>query len=166
MRLWDFNFSLCLQQKIMRMNSVMLKRFFFISCLSKIFFSLSVYAQTAKQIIVFNDPGKSKGKVYVAVYNKEADFLRKDKIFIEKIVETDAKGFATISFENIASGTYAIAAFLDENGNGKMDTNFFGIPKEKYGFSNNIRPMMRAATFKEASFVVTNKESTINIKLK
>jgi uncharacterized protein (DUF2141 family) len=128
--------------------------------------SLSAYAQTARQTIMFSNTGKSRGKIYVAFYNKEADFLRKEKIFIGKTVEINAKGFATISFDNIASGTYAIAAFLDENGNGKMDTNFFGIPKEKYGFSNNIRPMMRAATFKEASFTVTNRENTINIKLK
>jgi len=130
------------------------------------FCSLSTYAQTAKQTIVLSNPGKNRGKVYVAFYNKEADFLRKNRIFIEKTVEINAGGFATISLENIAFGTYAIAAFLDENGNGKMDTNFFGIPKEKYGFSNNVRPMMRAATFKEAAFVVTNKESTIHIKLK
>ena len=94
------------------------------------------------------------------------DFLKEEKVFMGKSVEINAKGFATISVENIASGTYAIAAFLDENGNGKMDINFLGIPKEKYGFSNNARPLMRAATFKEASFVVTNKENTIHIKLK
>ena len=131
-----------------------------------LFFSLPAYAQAAKQTIVFSNTGKSGGKVYVAFYNREADFLKKEKMCMGRTVEINAKGSATISFENIASGTYAIAAFLDENGNGKMDTNFFGIPKEKYGFSNNIRPMMRAATFKEASFAVTNKESTIYIKLK
>ena len=102
----------------------------------------------------------------MAFYNKEADFLNEDKIFMGKTVEINAKGTATISLENISPGTYAIAAFLDENGNGKMDTNFLGIPKEKYGFSNNVRPMMRAATFKEASFVVTNKDISISIKLK
>ena len=131
-----------------------------------LFCSLPVYSQGAKQTIVFNNTGRKGGKVYVAFYNREADFLKEEKMCMGKTVEINARGLATISFENIASGTYAIAAFLDENGNGKMDTNFFGIPKEKYGFSNNIRPMMRAATFKEASFAVTNKESTIHIKLK
>ncbi|MEP7374080.1 MAG: DUF2141 domain-containing protein [Chitinophagaceae bacterium] len=148
------------------MKPVFLKRFFFMCCLILVCCCFPASAQTARQTVVFSNPGKSSGKVYVAFYNKEADFLKKDKIFISKTVEIHAKAVATISFENIALGTYAIAAFLDENGNGKMDTNFFGIPKEKYGFSNNIRPMMRAATFKEAAFVVAIKESAIHIKLK
>jgi uncharacterized protein (DUF2141 family) len=83
-----------------------------------------------------------------------------------KTLEVNGEPGATAVFENMATGTYAIAAFLDENGNGKMDTNFLGIPREKYGFSNNARPLMRAANFKEASFIVGNKESTISIKLK
>lgn len=148
------------------MKSMAFHGFFFISFLILIFYSHTVCAQRTKQTIVFSNPGKSKGKVYVAFYNKEEDFLREDKIFMGNTVEINANGIATISLENMIPGTYAIAAFLDENGNGKMDTNFFGIPKEKYGFSNNVRPLMRAATFKEASFVVTSKESTISIKLK
>ena len=152
--------------KMMRMKSVVFSQFFFTTSLSLIFYSNAVCAQRAKQTIVFSNPGKNKGKVYVAFYNKEADFLNEDKLFMGKTVEIKAKGTATISLENISPGTYAIAAFLDENGNGKMDTNFLGIPKEKYGFSNNARPMMRAATFKEAAFAVTNKEITISIRLK
>jgi uncharacterized protein (DUF2141 family) len=148
------------------MTPATFNKIFFIAFLISIFYCHSVGAQTAKQIIVFSNQGKAKGKVYVAFYNKEADFLRKDKIFLEKTVEINARGTVSISFENMTPGTYAIAAFLDENGNGKMDTNFLGFPKEKYGFSNNARPMMRAATFKEASFAVSNKENTINIKLK
>ena len=123
-------------------------------------------SQTATQTIVFNNLDKKEGKIYIAWYNKEEDFTKEDKIHLAKVVEVKDKNTVTVVFENILPGTYAIAAFFDQNGNGKMDTNFFGIPKEKYGFSNNVRPMMRAATFKEASFVVTNKENTISIKLK
>ena len=36
-------------------------------------------------------------------------------------------------------GWYAISVYHDENGNGKLDTNALGIPKERYGFSNNAR---------------------------
>jgi uncharacterized protein (DUF2141 family) len=47
-----------------------------------------------------------------------------------------------------------------------MDTNFLGIPKEKYGFSNNKYPLARAASFKEAAVTIGDKDGTINIRLK
>ena len=52
-------------------------------------------------------------------------------------------------------GEYAIAVFVDLNGNGKMDKNFFGIPKEQYGFSNNVMGRMSAPTFDQAKFTIT-----------
>jgi uncharacterized protein (DUF2141 family) len=33
---------------------------------------------------------------------------------------------ATCNFEGVPPGQYAVAVFHDENGNGKMDTNFIG----------------------------------------
>lgn len=129
-------------------------------------FPMITKSQSATQTIVFNNLDQKAGKIYIAWYNNEADFTREDKIHLAKAVEVQGKNTVAVVFENILPGTYAIAAFFDQNDNGKMDTNFFGIPKEKYGFSNNARPMMRAATFKEASFMVTNNESTISIKLK
>lgn len=129
------------------------------------FSSVAVSAQANKQTIFFTNIENTSGKIYIALYNKEADFPKKNKIFISKVVDVNGESQAVAIFDNLATGTYAIAAFLDENGNGKMDTNFLGIPKEKYGFSNNARPLMRAANFKEASFIV-DKENTISIKLK
>jgi len=43
----------------------------------------------------------------------------------------------TITFKDLKPGKYAIRYFHDENINGELDTNAFGIPKEGYGFSNN-----------------------------
>jgi len=42
----------------------------------------------------------------------------------------------------------------DENKNGKMDKNIAGIPVEGYGVTNNPKPALRAATFKEATFTL------------
>lgn len=37
-------------------------------------------------------------------------------------------------------GDYALLLFLDENGNGELDRNFIGIPREPIALSNNYRP--------------------------
>ncbi|HPZ89719.1 MAG TPA: DUF2141 domain-containing protein, partial [Flavihumibacter sp.] len=71
-----------------------------------------------------------------------------------------------VPFDNIPDGTYAVSVFLDENDNGKLDANGFGIPKEDYGFSNNVRPLTRAANFNESKFVVKGKGAPIVIEVK
>ena len=53
-----------------------------------------------------------------------------------RITERIDKGAYQRSFD-ILPGTYAIKLHIDENENGKLDTNFLGIPKEQYGTSNN-----------------------------
>lgn len=69
-------------------------------------------------------------------------------------------------FKNIPRGKYAIAFFLDENGNYELDRKIFGIPEEKYGFSNNILSALRSATFEESIFEIGKSEALINIILK
>ena len=66
-----------------------------------------------------------------------------------RIQERVSKGSYQRSFD-IPPGTYAVKLHIDENENGKLDTNFLGIPKEQYGISNNILFL----NFKRASFVI------------
>lgn len=46
---------------------------------------------------------------------------------------------STATFAGLAAGDYAVLAFHDENGNGRLDLNFLGIPREPLGFSNRYR---------------------------
>lgn len=63
----------------------------------------------------------------------------------------DLSDGAMHAFENVPTGTIAILAFVDENGNGYLDKNFIGIPRETLGISNNYRPKGPPA-FQRASF--------------
>jgi uncharacterized protein (DUF2141 family) len=36
--------------------------------------------------------------------------------------------------------------------NGKLDTNWLGIPKEGYGFSNDVKDLLSSPPFSAASF--------------
>lgn len=47
-----------------------------------------------------------------------------------------AGGGGPVRFEGLAAGSYAVLVFHDENGNGELDGNFLGIPREPLGFSN------------------------------
>jgi len=118
------------------------------------------------QTLVISNLDKIKGKLYIGWYNSADAFPEPSRSVYRKIVEVENKESVEVPFENIPPGIYAVAVFLDKNGNGKIDKNILGIPKEKYGFSNNKYPLTRAATFTEAAFTIGEKELSISIRLK
>ena len=104
-----------------------------------------------------------KGKMYIGLYDKAKGFREISKTFKKAIVPIDSKSLVH-TFHNIPKGIYAISVFHDENNNRKLDTNFLGIPKENYGFSHNIKHLMRATNFNEAKFILKkNVKFIINI---
>lgn len=60
---------------------------------------------------------------------------------------------ASITFEAIPYGRYAIAILHDENDDMKMNKNFFGLPREGYGFSNNVMGTLGPPSFGKSSFL-------------
>jgi uncharacterized protein (DUF2141 family) len=62
-------------------------------------------------------------------------------------------GTTIVIIRDVPPGRYAAQAFHDRNGNGKVDRNFLGIPKEGVGFSNDAPTPMRAPHFADAMFV-------------
>jgi uncharacterized protein (DUF2141 family) len=60
------------------------------------------------------------------------------------------------SFPRVKAGTYAVAVFHDENGNGKLDTNFLGIPSEGVGVSNNATGSFGPPKWDDAKFLLRN----------
>lgn len=123
---------------------------------------LSALAQETQTVTVeFNGMKSDKGDLYIALYNSEDSFLKKPlKGTIAKVIDKKA----TVVFKDIAIGTYAISAFHDANNNKKMDTNFFGIPKEPIGISNDATGFMGPPKYKNAKFKVL-KNIKLSIKI-
>ena len=61
---------------------------------------------------------------------------------------------AEISIDSIFPGKYAIQFFHDENKNQKMDFNLIGIPKEKFGSSNDVKPILGPPKFEKMLFEI------------
>jgi uncharacterized protein (DUF2141 family) len=125
-----------------------------------------VDAQTASTLTVnVSALRNAQGKVMVAVYKDAAGFPDTPKVaFRKELVDIDAKALtAKAVFPDMPHGSYAVAVLHDENGNGDMDKNMLGIPKEGHGASKNPEPMMRAPKFEEAQFSMT-APATLEIK--
>ena len=104
---------------------------------------------------------ETKGEMHLAIYD-DADVFENDngekggaaKGIIQGVIEDVEVGNATYTFD-LPNGTYAIGIFVDTNYNNKMDRNFFGVPKEQYGFSNDAKGSFGPPSFKDASFTVS-----------
>ena len=70
---------------------------------------------------------------------------------------------ARISFDSISPGKYAIQFFHDENENQKMDFSLIGIPKEKFGSSNDVKPLLGPPKFKKMLFNLNDNKKVIMI---
>ncbi len=71
-----------------------------------------------------------------------------------------------ITVADLPEGNYAIKAFHDVNGNGGMDFNWMGIPKEPYAFSNNAMGTMAAPKFEQAAFPVKRGRNITRFRMR
>jgi uncharacterized protein (DUF2141 family) len=125
-------------------------------------FTSQIQSQEGYNISVkVNGLSSNEGKVFLAIYDTEEDFLENT---FKGTTSSITNQTCEVIFENIPKGIYAISIFHDENDNGKMDTNFMGIPKEDYGCSNNASGFMGPPKWKDAKFELTN-DTTITINL-
>lgn len=118
--------------------------------------------ETIDLTLTFNITKYNEGVIYVALYNSEESFMNKAYMSLG----TDVKdNIAEVKFENIKKGTYSFSFYHDVNSNKKLDTNFLGIPKEPYGFSNNQAGRFGPPSFKESNISITqNTRIKINTK--
>jgi uncharacterized protein (DUF2141 family) len=105
-----------------------------------------------------------KGEIMCSVHANGDSFPKADKALARAHVP--AKGpETTLAFPGLSAGRYAVSCFHDENGNGKMDTNFLGIPKEGYGSSNDAKANMGPPKFADAAFAFDGHALTVDVPL-
>jgi uncharacterized protein (DUF2141 family) len=104
----------------------------------------------------------NEGKLLVGLYDAKVDFLKNR--YKGAVVEIKNNTISVI-FKDIPAGIYAVSFVHDENNNGKMDTNFLGIPSEDYGCSNNAKGFMGPPKWDDAKFELKIENKTITITL-
>ncbi len=112
------------------------------------------------------DIRNSTGTIACALFDSTIGFpievlLSARNVMITKVLNKEAR----FTFEDIPPGTYALVVVHDENMNGKLDTKWLGIPKEGYGFSNDVKAKLRAPSFSAASFYYDGESLSMTISL-
>ncbi len=106
-----------------------------------------------------------KGLIRVCITADPHHFPACDKDPDARHLSVPATQGSAMRFDGMPSGTYAVALFHDENGNGKVDTRF-GIPTEGVGFSNNPRLMFGLPSFAQAGIALTDRPYDETVRLK
>ncbi|WP_396594708.1 DUF2141 domain-containing protein [Brevundimonas sp. R86498] len=124
--------------------------------------SAALAAEPGASLALTFEPGAETGAIMVALYD-EATYAGGQPV---RAVSLDvAAGQRIATFEDLAPGDYGVKAFHDVNGNGRMDTNPFGMPIEPYAFSNNAVGNMGPASWDRARFSVSGQTTqTISIR--
>ena len=94
-----------------------------------------------------NNLESNKGLVFIRILNENENPVI---VGTSPVINFSAE----ISFDSISPGKYAIQFFHDENENQKMDFNLIGIPKEKFGSSNDVKPILGPPKFEKMLFEI------------
>jgi uncharacterized protein (DUF2141 family) len=105
----------------------------------------------------------SNGDLLVGLYDSSSNFP--EKVSTGKVIKVTEREMM-VRFSEIKPGNYAISVLHDENQNKDMDQDKLGIPKEGFGFSNNVMGLMGPPSFSKASIQVPEGDSSIAIKMK
>jgi uncharacterized protein (DUF2141 family) len=106
-----------------------------------------------------------RGQVLCALFSSAADFPKKADRAVARAKSEISGRHAACEFHDVSPGTYAVSVFHDENSNGKLDTNFMGIPREGVGASNNAKGRFGPPKFSAAAFQHSSGRTNLKISI-
>jgi len=134
-----------------------------IGALVALLLSAAAPAGAAELVVTVENIRSARGDVRLSVYASAAEWPDRSARDHDQS-QPAREGSVVFRFE-LPPGTYAANGFHDENGNGKFDTNFLGVPEEGYAFSNNVRPFLSAPSFEAASFTLPPEGAAIAMRM-
>ena len=124
--------------------------------------SFHVFGETVN--LKISETKNKSGRIFIAVFNDPGEFPDKKAILNKIVPITSYESTYEVKID-LPPGDYALSIFLDENGNNILDKNFLGIPKERFGFSNNPRIGTGAPSFQECEVRIEKENHEFEIKL-
>ena len=125
--------------------------------------ALPLPAHAARLDIELAGIGNDRGLVRVAVC-APATFTTRNCPFTGA---APAKpGSVVVSVPDIPPGRYAVQAYHDEDGNGRLRKGLFGLPAEAIGFSRDARIRLGPPSFEDAAIDVAEPVTATRLRLR
>ena len=124
------------------------------------------YAQAQETQIKVTDIRSAKGEIILNVFKDNASY-DKQQPYKQLVFDKKALANGTLAIHcALEPGTYGITLIDDENGDGKLNKNFVGMPKEGFGFSNFFMTKMKKPSFDDFKVDLKTAATPVGIKVK
>lgn len=107
------------------------------------------------------DVASGKGQLLVSLCDK-ATFMKRCATSQSVAAK---RGGVIVTFSDIKPGRYAIMAFHDEDGNGRLSRTSVGAPSEGWGVSRDAKGVAGPPSFEQAAIIVTENGAVVPIHL-
>jgi len=117
-------------------------------------------ASAADLTVKIDNIKKDTGMVMLNVLASEAQMNGKEQSHSSMMLQPSADGVG-FTLHDVPAGTWGIQVMHDENGNGELDANMMGIPKEPWAFSNNATGRFGPPKWKDVQFTISAEDSEV-----
>jgi uncharacterized protein (DUF2141 family) len=121
-------------------------------------------AVAAELRVTVRNVKSSEGDVKVGLYATPEAFDKRRKTF--GALSPAQPGEVVVVFRDLPPGRYGIAVLHDLNGNGEMDNNLLGFPKEPFGFGNDARIKLAPPAFADMAVTVGDSVTATAVNLR
>jgi len=119
----------------------------------------------ARLIISVDGVRAAQGYIVASLYGPDRRrFLADHQEMVSWKIPAQA-GSTTLCIYLPQPGPYEVAVFHDANANGRVDRDLIGRPREAYGFSNNVRPVLHKPSMESARFEAASGDTHLHIRL-
>jgi len=124
-------------------------------------YSMNIFAEPLNVSIEISEVLPNQGKIIMAIFNSKNGYKKNIPYKELKVESTSDTLFVDVT---LPSGEYVISMFQDKNGNGKLDTYLFNIPKEPIGLTNYFKKGI-PGPYKKLKVEINEDNRVIKIKM-
>ncbi|UCE01379.1 MAG: DUF2141 domain-containing protein [Candidatus Latescibacterota bacterium] len=106
-----------------------------------------------------------KGEVRVALFESGEGFPGEPEKSLQQGIATLEGETASFEFQPVPCGRYAVSVFHDENGDGVMQRDWLGRPKEGWGVSRDARGRFGPPSFDDSAFEAEGETLSVRLNL-
>ena len=143
-----------------------MKKIIALAASTLLFPAMVTVAEDAALTIELAGLAEAEGSIYISVYDNPDDWLGEERVANMQVAIDEALvDELVVATMSLPAGDYAISIYYDANGNGDLDTNFIGIPKEPVALSNNAKASFGPPKYKDAVFSLSADGLTQRIEM-